>query len=248
MPQMMKRAFQMMGLVAGLLLGAPAPAWADNAACTAAIRGAVAHRASVPAACWRVGPLTLGMTRRAAEEALGPPDQTGRRTILSRRRRTRLDTALYVFPRNLRNWLTLAPAAREDFHPATLRLAYAGDRLTAIAFGRSARIDFPACASRRNPDAGYQRGDADFPADFNGIGLEASLQQVTAAFGPFATHNRSRDFWTYDPLPIAVTGDDRVQEIGIATDAAMVGALGPAHLAASLEPASCRVSGFSVRN
>lgn len=243
MPQMVNRAFIALAVLSLLVLSAPARA--DNA-CIAAIRGAVGHRGKIPADCWRIGPLTLGMTRRVAEDALGPPDLVGSHSQMLRSRRLTFATTLYVFPRNLRKWLALAPAARQDFHFTTLRLAWQADTLVAIAAGRGARIDFPACTPRDKIAAAYRRGGVDFPADFNGIRLDSDLKEVRAAFG--AGHrNSSGDFLNYWPVPLAFTGDDKVQEIEIAANMTYAGLLGPAHLAATLDWA-CRINGFSLRN
>ena len=82
------------------------------------------HRADkVPADCWRMGPLHLGMTGVQLRTLLGKPDASQNLATTYRRRKYPVTQLFYVYPRNLKNWLRLAPARQTDFHPVTLQLS-----------------------------------------------------------------------------------------------------------------------------
>ena len=136
-----------LGFLAVLALTAPALAETPSKACLAAIKSATAkHKPDkVPGDCWRMGPLHLGMNMVQARTLLGAPDASQNFTLPYRRRQIAVTQLLYVYPRNLMNWLRLAPSRQADFHPVTLRLDFSKDALTAISLGATARIAAPPC-------------------------------------------------------------------------------------------------------
>src|SRR5579872_2237907 len=104
-------------LAVGFALALPAltiPVWAETPSqkCLAAIKAANAIRkpGKVPADCWRMGPLHLGMNAVQARTLLGAPDASQDFVLTYRRRKVAVRQLLYVYPRNLRSWLRLAPA------------------------------------------------------------------------------------------------------------------------------------------
>ncbi len=92
----------------------------------------------------------------------------------------------------------------------------------------------------------FQRGGADYPFNFHGIGLGAKLDAVTARFGRFAAINSSRDFANYWPVPLSFGGEGEVDEIAFATGMAFVGISGMPQFQVRRDPATCLVTGYSV--
>lgn len=243
----MKIAVFLLVLLVGLALASPGRALTESNLCVAALRGsALRHRnTDIPADCWRLGPLRLGMSRLSVEGLLGGPD-TGRDfTRLYRHRRYFLSEAVYVYPRNLKSWLRLAPQAAEDFHPVTLHLIYRDNVVVAIAVGDLSRTQAPGCVPPR-PVRPFQRGGRDFPYDFHGIRLGTPLGEVGQRFGRFATVNAARDFRTYWPVPLSFDGDDGVTEIDFATGMAFAGTVGMPDFELRRDPATCLVTGYAV--
>jgi hypothetical protein len=235
-------------VLAALLLALPFPAWAmtGEAACVAAIKSATAHHraAAVPDDCWRMGPLTLGMTRRSAERILGSPLATRAAAMTYRRQKFALAETLYVYPRNLRNWLRLAPQTLDRFPPPTLRLFYWKDALVAIAAGNAGKIDAPDCKPQ-HPVTAFVRGGVDFPYDFHGVMLGAPLATVSQRFGRFANVNAAHETANYWPVPLAFSGAKGLKGITFATGMAFAGLGWEPDFQVQRDPQTCLVTGFA---
>ncbi len=240
---MMKRLFLM--AVAALALALPARAETPSRDCLAAIKAAVQrHRADrVPDDCWRMGPLKLGMSEMQARTLLGQPDASRVFTANYRRRKYALDQLLYVYPRNLKNWLRLGPARQQDFHPVTLRLAFYKEALVALTVRNDVRIAAPACVPKT---AGryFERKGVDFPYGFHGLTLGAAMDSVQPRFGRFAGQTNTYFYW---PVPLAVGGAAKVVSIDIATGMAFVNRGAPPDFQLHLDPKSCFITGYAVQ-
>ena len=240
---MMKRIFP--GLIAALVLAVPALAETPSKTCLAAIKTANArHRAAaIPADCWRMGPLRLGMNLAQARTLLGAPSASQTLTITYRRKKIPMTRLFYVYPRNLTNWLKLAPARQADFHPITLKLDFSKDALVAVAVGHAAHIVPPPCKPSA-PGRGFVHKDADFPYGLHGLTLGAKLTDVEARFGKFASSNAAKDFHIYWPVPLSVEGKDTVSGFRIATGAPFESGGGTPDFQLTLDPRSCFVTGY----
>lgn len=170
-----KRVWFLIALGLAMPVGAgPAMAETPSKSCLAAIKAATTRHkpGDVPADCWRMGPLHLGMNMVQARTLLGAPGASENFTVSYRRRKLAVTQLLYVYPRNLQNWLRLAPARVADFHPVTLRLDFTKDALVAISVGDTAHIAAPPCkpsVTRRF----FVRKGLDFPYGFHGLTLGA---------------------------------------------------------------------------
>src|ERR1700742_534090 len=117
----------LLGIV--VVLGLTVPAWAETPSktCVADIVAANSKKyrgPSVPSDCWRLGSIKLGMTMLQTRTYLGTPGASSDFTLTYRRRKVAVTRQLYVYPRNLRNWLKLAPTPQKDFHPVVLKLDF----------------------------------------------------------------------------------------------------------------------------
>ena len=231
------------GFLAVLALAAPALAETPSTTCLAAIKAAAArHKADkVPADCWRMGPVHLGMNMVQARTLLGTPGVSQNFTITYRRRKVPVTQFLYVYPRNLRSWLKLAPSRVGDFHPVTLRLDFSKDALVAISLGAIARVTVPPCkpsVQRR----GFVRKGQDFPYGFHGLTLGATVASVEQRFGKFA--GRASDLHVYLPVPFLVEGRNTVSGLRIATGAPFEARGDVPDFQLKLDPRSCLVTGL----
>ena len=216
-------------------------------ACVTAIKSATAHHraAMVPDDCWRIGSLTLGMTRRSAERVLGGPLASRTAAVTYRRQKFALTETLYVYPRNLRNWLRLAPQPMDRFSPPTLRLFYWKDALVAISAGDAARVEGADCKPQ-HPVQAFNRGGTDFPYDFHGVMLGAPLATVAQRFGRFASVNTVRAAANYWPVPLAFSGAKTIREITFATGMAFAGVAWEPDFQVQRDPQTCLVTGFAL--
>jgi hypothetical protein len=234
-----------LGFLAVLALTAPALAETPSTTCLAAIKAATArHKAGkVPSDCWRMGPVHLGMNMAQARTFLGTPGASQNFTIAYRRRKFPVTQLLYVYPRNLRNWLKLAPSRVADFHPVTLRLDFSKDALVAISLGATAQVTAPPCkpsVQRRD----FVRSRQDFPYGFHGLTLGAPMASVEPRFGKFA--GRASDLHVYLPVPFLIEGKDTVSGLRIATGAPFEARGDMPDFQLKLDPRSCFVTGFAL--
>ncbi len=233
----------MSALIAAALLtpAAPPPTAASRQAtggCPTRIASAVAWGAKdgVPPACWRIGPVTLGMSEDVVEQRIGPPIASADAGPQRRYRAT-----LYAFPAGSRH-------AGPERRVRLVELRYAGRRLVAIDTSPGGRIESEPCAGH---PARVQPGDFDGDAPvgpllaFNGIRPGDRVRVIARRFGRAAAANRSRDWLNYAPLPVSFTVDpdrDRTDGVAIATDEdALLDGMPPVvHL--GRDPATCRVT------
>jgi hypothetical protein len=228
-----------------LLLVLAAPAWAETPSqnCLSAIKAADArHRADkVPADCWRMGPLHLGMRLDQLRTLLGNPDASQTLNLTYRRRKYPVTQLLYVYPRNLKNWLKLAPARMGDFHPVSVRLSFSGDALVAMTVRNAVRMTYETCKPS-TPGPRFVHKGVDFPYGFHGLTLGASLADVQARFGRFAA-KQAANYW---PVPLAVSGNPNVEAIDIAQGMAFAGRSSAPDFRLKLDPGSCFVTGYTL--
>jgi hypothetical protein len=236
-------------MVAALLLwAAPAMAETPSKTCVADIQAAAKSRRAppVPLDCWRLGSIKLGMTMMQTRTYLGMPGATREFTLRYRRRKIPVTRQLYVYPRNLRSWLKLAPARQQDFHPVTLKLDFSKGVLVAIGLDTEAKIMPPPCKPSV-PGRAFVRAGQDFPYGLHGMTLGAPISSVTERFGKFARNNRAQDFHTYLPVPLSVDGKDAVTGFRMASGPPFEsGGVSP-NLIPTLDPRSCFVTGFVIR-
>ncbi len=223
-------------LAPGVPSSAAIPADADD--CSARLASAVARGAKdgVPPACWRIGPVTLGMSENVVVQRIGRPVVTA---DAGPRRRYR--AVLYAFP-----------AGARDTKPAThvhlAELQYDTGRLVAIDTSPGGRIESEPCAGH---PARVQPGDFDGDAPvgpllaFNGIRPGDRTSILARRFGRAAANNRSHDWFTYLPLPVSFVVDPERRRItgvaiGADEDALTPGSLPLVHL--GRDSASCRVT------
>jgi hypothetical protein len=233
------------GLLAALVLSAPAMAETQSRTCLAAIKTANARHKSdaVPGDCWRMGPLRMGMTFAQTHTLLGAPGASRALSVTYRRRKFPVTRLYYVYPRNLKNWLRLAPSRQADFHPVVLKLDFSGDALVAVGVGTSALVEAPSCEPAA-PGHGFARKGADFPYGLHGLTLGAPLSDVVARFGAFV--GRPGNVHTYWPVPLSVEGDKMVTGIRIASGAAFESGGGTPDFLLQLDPRSCFVTGYTL--
>jgi hypothetical protein len=242
----MKRIF--LGLAALFALTVPAMAETPSKACVANIQAATKSKRAppVPQDCWRLGSIKLGMTALQTRTYLGTPGATSEFLLNYRRRKITVTRQLYVYPRNLRNWLKLAPARQQDFHPVTLKLDFSGGVLVAIGLDTEARVTPPAC----KPTAAgrtYVRDGVDFPYGLHGMTLGAPLSSVTKRFGKFVRSNRTGDFHTYLPVPLSVDGKDKVTGFRMASGPPFESGGSTPIVIPTLDRRNCFVTGYTLK-
>lgn len=240
------RACLMPGLAVALM-SVPALAETPSKTCLGAIKAANSRHkpASVPADCWRMGPLHLGMSRTQARTLLGAPGASQDLSITYRRKKIPMTRLFYVYPRNQANWLRLAPAKAANFHPITLKLDFSDGVLVAMAVDHAAHIIAPPCTPSA-PAHSFVHKDADFPYGLHGLTLGATLDSVVARFGKFTGSNRAKDFHLYWPVPLSVDGTDTVTGFRISTGAPFESGGGTPDFTLKLDPRSCFVTGYML--
>jgi hypothetical protein len=240
------------GFFAAILLfmsvAASAMAETPSMTCLQAVKAANAHRKpeAIPTDCWRMGPLHLSMTPAQAKMVLGTPGASETLTVNYRRRKYPLTRLYYAFPRNLKNWLRLAPAQVKDFHPITIRLDFFKDALVAISVDDTMRLDRPACIPSA-PGHAFVHRASDFPYGFHGLTLGGKIDDVAARFGKFAATAPGRDLRNYWPVPLSVSGTAKVEGIRIATGMAFASGGGIADYRLTLDPRSCFITGYDLK-
>ncbi len=230
-----------------LALAAPALAETPSKTCVTMIKAATGkrHASAVPADCWRMGPLRLGMKLALVRTVLGAPDTSQDALLTYRRKKIAMTRLFYVYPRNLANWLRLAPQKETAFHPVTLKLDFSKDVLVAVAVDHDIHITFPPCTPRVG-GRGFVQKPAGFPYGFHGLTLGASLASVEDRFGKFASSNAAKDFHIYGPLPLSVEGKDAVSGFRFATGAPFESGGGTPEFQLKLDPRTCFVTGYEL--
>lgn len=219
----------------------PADPPAAATGCTAAIRTAIARRsiAGVPSACWRMGPIALGENRVAVEAAIGKPVAEADVTnTLPKPKQYR--AVLYVSPTP-----TLVPS-RGRLRIRMTELLYDADRLAAINNSPPSTLDSTGCSSQfwNHPDKAVDVGAPVGPfRRFDAIGIGDRLAKLRHLYGGESWSNRSKDWYTYWPVPITVDVDSDttiIDGIAIATDEQAGSILAMPWLHVRRDPATCR--------
>ncbi len=215
------------------------------ARCPATFRQAVAagDGGPVPRACWQLGPLHLGMTRADVEQRIGVPVARLARPAQDRR----FAASLYAFSARPGTPLVDAGSFR------LVELRYAGERLVAIDNEPGARITDTSCGEGLHRAAAIE---TDAPAGpllgFNQVQVGDPLRRIRARFGRAPAANRSRDWFSYLPVPISFGSDpDRgiVTGIAIASSADALTTAARPELRLERDTVSCRLTAiyFALR-
>jgi hypothetical protein len=239
----------LLGIV--VVLGLTAPVWAETPSKTCLANIVAAnnkkyHGPAVPLDCWRIGSVKMGMTMLQTHTFLGAPDAGNDFTLAYRRRQVAVTRQLYVYPRNLRNWLKLVPAPQKDFHPVTLKLDFSDGKLVAIGLDTEARVTPPPCRPSA-PGRAFVRGSLDFPYGLHGMTLGAPITSVTGRFGKFTGGNKTEDFHIYYPVPLSVDGKETVTGFRMATGAPFESGGATPNFVLTLDPRSCFVTGYVLQ-
>jgi len=221
--------------------------------CAERIAHQAAGHAAAPLACWRLGPVALGMTREAVVRELGDPDFETDGQPPGYSTRLPLDhyrLAYYVFPRDLAQRLDRQPLAQVRF--GVLEIAYVEGGVAQIANNPPERISGAKCNGHpgRAPDASRDP-PADFAPFLSFAGLKAgdSVEALTARFGKPWTISTAHDFYNYGPFPLTLgvrDEDGRVGGFSIGTDSDTVLLGGFANIEFARDPTTCRVNGYRL--
>lgn len=166
----------------------------EDSSCRQALARAVRGETTdiVPASCWHVGPITLGMTESAVEQHLGAPVQ--------RRVNQRGIVALYVFPARSGPLVT---KARARFRLALLR--YVDGKLALIANDPPTSGGTVSARCAKDDPTRSITSDADTGPllRFDGITVGDRVTRLARVFGNEAARNRSHDWYNYLPVPMS---------------------------------------------
>jgi hypothetical protein len=212
-------------LIAASAAAAPPrrPTSPDDALCRIQFRRAVAGRpaADIAAPCWRIGPIALGMREAAVEQRIGRP-------VAATDRSTTRPGPHRVFHATLHAFSAMpgAPVQHGRARLGLTELLYDDGTLVAIDTAPGARIDGFACPGGATSSATAKEVEIDARTGpllrFATVEAGDPLATLGRVFGKPPSGNRSRDWFTYLPVPISVDVDpDRAAIVGftIATDA-----------------------------
>jgi hypothetical protein len=245
-------AFLPLLAVTDLALAAPPPKaeTADN--CASQIYKSVSDGgvSAVPAYCWHIGPVALGMGRSAVEERLGSPDFEAD-SLNQPDQSHRYTTSFFVFPRDLAARLAKHPA--REFAHRVLQVTYDDDMVVSIDNNPPEMLWSEPC--RTDPKSEGISGEriSHPPRDFApfekfaGVKVGDTLASVSHRLGR-PSPNKSRDFYTYWPVPIRLGVDPdtaTVTGFAISTDMKSAGS-GMAHIFIMKDPKSCLNNGFKL--
>lgn len=209
-----------------------------------------ATAAGVPSACWRIGPVALGMSRRTVRDRMGPPDASDTARLHVGAGRSPLEREdVYLFPRDLGARLAREPAA--GFSPKVLVLSYRGDALAQIDTTPGYSAQSGRCADGRPAPAPRDDGDAAAPADFEpfrsfaGVRVGDSFKVLARRLGA-ADVNTSGDVRTFDPAPLRVEGEAAVDGFTVSADRAVMLVGYTPELVLHRRAADCRIDGFRL--
>lgn len=229
---------------------AAAAAPLSEAACAAAIRS-VAGRPSaarVPARCWRVGPLVVGMSTGDVRDRLGAPDFEDSQALDAAHPRRPYAAVIYVFPRNLRRRLAGRPSTA--FDPRLLTLLFRDGRLVRIETSQSSSVESGRCLDGRPAPAPTGASDA-ASADFKPFQHFATVRVgdppavLTRTLGAPATISTARDFYAYDPAPLTFEVEPRVLGFAVSADRDAEFAGYAARMSLHHRANDCRIDGFA---
>jgi len=166
--------------------------------------------AGVPAACWRVGPLSVGLPVAALDRGLGPADETEILAPDGTGPGRTYESRIYAFPRDWRARLARHPRAEPGLRFLEVLIWKA--RVAAISNDPAGRISGGApCHGPAPPsDAPARSEPADFPPfeRFLGVSLGSPAARLPRWFGAPPAQNRSRDWLNYLPIPLTFDRDE----------------------------------------
>jgi len=203
-------------------------------------------RSDVPAACWRVGPLSLGMSEADLTHRMGAPVQT---SVLPAGPKGGYEARIYAFPAQWRSDLARRPHA--DIRLRFVEVLLSDGRVVGIGNDPGARMDFPRCGAKGpSPTVGTGGDPADFRPfqSFAGIRVGMSVQRLTQRFGQAPASNRPGDWRSYLPAPIAFDvdpGSRRILGFSIGADERAVTTGADVHIRVRRNPQTCEISGLS---
>lgn len=221
--------------------------------CITRIRAAAEQKdpSAIPAACWRIGPLALGMTSADVLGAIGPADYAEKDHEKIAGKDTDVVHWLYVLPRNYPAQLAAHPVDRLKFRPTPLNIMFVDDRAATIVIGGGARTGpFPAsCRPQSDAATGQTAQDVNRDYrnyDFAGVRLDDPLSSIRAKFGELS-QNTPGDFQNLWPVPIAFENDtEMVTAIEIASSIATTREFIIPDFRVSIDPNTCLISGYTI--
>jgi hypothetical protein len=218
----------------------------SDAACRAAIAQEIAGSPAsvVPGACWRVGPLRLGMTGDEVEQRLGAPVE--RATVAGGDQgQPAYEVRIFAFPRD---WSAQAR------HPARLRfleVLLAQDHVVRIDNDPGSVVRDGACAGAdrapRIDMGGEPAGFQPFQV-FAGVPVGAPTSDLASRFGRAPASNRPHDWRSYLPVPITFDADPatgRITGFAIAADEASATTAAPVEMTIVRDHQTCRYLGLA---
>jgi len=189
---------------------------AEDLACRKSLSSLVAggRLSDVPAACWRVGPLSIGMPEADLARVMGAPVQTSA-TPSGDGPGSHYEAKIYAFPTD---WRSRLPKTG-PVHLRFVEVLLTEGRVVGIANNPGVRVDGPSCRSPALEFGGAPAGFRRFQT-FAGIRVGDTVQDVTKRFGRPPNSNRPGDWRSYLPAPIAFDVDpDTGRVIGFAIGA-----------------------------
>jgi hypothetical protein len=212
----MKAAF----VVLLVFLGSAGPALAAPD-CLTTIRSAVRYARThykdpeiVPQKCWTLGPLTLGMSRKMVEAALGPPDMSATSQNTWQGKTVAVPMVSYIYRDGSGAALQSPRHADQSFR---LELAYDHDQL--VALSEDAEGNGPSCGALDRDGTKPERvGISSYK--FYGVRPGRKIGQLSATFGKPLMINRGFDHLMYWPIPLDFSGEDEIMEIRFASSEA----------------------------
>lgn len=237
-----------------MAVDAPAPVARPSpsrAVCAAAIRRADAKptASGVPAACWGIGPVAIGMTRQAAQGRLGRPDFADTARLDAGAGQPPPDGEdVYLFPRDLAARLARAPG--DGFTYRLLVLVYRGGSLSQIDTAPNSAVDSGRCPDGRPAPAPRDDAGEPPPADFApflsfaGVRVGDTPGRLQRKLGR-ADVNTSQDLYTFDPAPLRVDVEPGVRGFAVSADRGVMFAGYAPGIVLHRRAGSCRIDGFS---
>jgi hypothetical protein len=241
----------------GALATPPAvPLRLTDAQCRADVARAIAKAhadaaGGVPAACWRVGPLSLGLPAVAVDRVLGPADETNTLAPDGLGPGRTYESRIYAFPRDWRAEMVRHPSGEPRLR--FLEVLISEGRVVAISNDPSGRIQGGAPCHGSAPHADPPaRID---PADFRpfetvlGVSLGAPAASLAEWFGTPPAHDRPGDWLNYLPVPLTFDRDDdngRITGFAIGLDEDAVTRGAGYHMTLSRDPATCAIRSINL--
>jgi beta-lactamase regulating signal transducer with metallopeptidase domain len=199
------------------------------------------NRAAVKPACWRLGPVALGMSRVDVERTLGPADYAAVKDAHE-------TDAFYVFPRDLHDRLVRHPVT-EVVH-RDLEVTFVDDKIVrldtappGVAWGPKCQLDKKIV--RRGDDSSVS-----IPYDFATIKIGDSPDTVARRLGKFASCGVAAIDAEYKcstlPMVFSVPEGDKVAGFAIAATMEDLHRGGLEHFFKVKDPKTCLYNGYKL--